>query len=272
MRPALVALALLVALLSACHPAPPSVTGIAPTKTEHLEWTPVTQAAAFPPAYNFPVHVTDHGQFVAMHPEGTFASRDGASWTRTSLPISGLNSAYLKYVHHAGATYALGSFDGNYEAFTIDPVIRRTRTYDVWEELGTSDTLPQVVFYAATSFKGALWMLGGYTKNHRETSEVWKSLDGLTWTLLAEQAPWSPRAGASVVQRRRGALATRNRSCHHGHHGRHTDRVRRPPVARRRKPCRNVCIRRARIERWARVDAADRTLVTAWWCSRVGPR
>lgn len=171
----------------------------APEKPKPLIWERVTADAGFPPSYNFPVHVTADGRFVALHPEGTWISRDGRQWTRGALPWSGMNAAYLKYLQHNGATWSLGALEGNYERFTIDPVIRRTSDYASWETVGRSATLPRVVFYAAASFRGRLWILGGYDERRQETSEVWQSTDGLSWTRVVERAPWSPRANATAV-------------------------------------------------------------------------
>ncbi len=162
-------------------------------------WDQLTADAGYPPSYNFPVHVTEDGRFVALHSRGTWVSRDGSRWTRGALPPSGLNSAYLKYLKHAGATWALGTLRGNYEEFTVDPLIRRTTTYVSWETVGRAPTLPQVVFYAAASFRGAMWLLGGYDRQHQETAEVWRSTDGLIWRLVVDRAPWSPRARAAAV-------------------------------------------------------------------------
>jgi hypothetical protein len=136
---------------------------------------------------------------VALHPEGTWVSHDGVRWARGALPWSGLNAAYLKYIQHEGTTWALGRLEGNYERFTIERVIRRTSDYESWEIVGRSTTLPQVVFYAAASFRGSLWILGGYDERRQETAEVWQSIDGLTWRRVLDRAPWSARAGAAAV-------------------------------------------------------------------------
>jgi hypothetical protein len=161
-------------------------------------WERMTADAGYPPSYNFPVHVTADRRFVALHSEGTWHTRDGATWTGGTLPPSGLNSAYLKYVLHEGAAWVLGTLQGNYEGFSVDPLIRRTPTYETWETVERASTLPQTVFYAAVSFRGAIWLLGGYNRQQEETAEIWRSTDGLMWRMVAK-APWSPRAGAGAV-------------------------------------------------------------------------
>lgn len=163
-----------------------------------LVWERLTDAAAFPPSYNFPVQVRSDGMFVALHPEGTWLSRDGVDWTRGALPFSGMNGAYLSYVEHQGATWTLGVLSGNYMGFRVDPLIRRTADYESWSTVGRAANLPQLVFYAATSFRGAIWLMGGYDGD-RDRAEVWRSTDGLQWELVLAQAPWSPRSGARAI-------------------------------------------------------------------------
>lgn len=183
--------ALIIALLCAAKSA------IAEREGAH-RWQQLAEHADFPESYDYPVHVADDGRFIALHPRGTWASRDGAHWTRTELPFSGMNSAYLNYVQHQGATYALGTLQGNYQAFTITPRIQRTRDYAHWEQLGDAPSLPKVVFAAAASFDGAIWLLGGFD-GQRAVNAVWRSTDGLSWTQVTEHAPWSPRASAKAV-------------------------------------------------------------------------
>jgi hypothetical protein len=161
-------------------------------------WERLSEHAAFPTSYNYPVHVARDGRFVALHPQGTWTSTDGVTWSRGSLPFSGLNSAYLSYVQHEGATWALGSHTGDYLRFSIHPIVKRTADYRTWTTVGRSTSLPKRVFYAAASFRGRLWMLGGYD-GARETSEVWRSTDGLTWELAVRAAPWGPRMSSKAV-------------------------------------------------------------------------
>lgn len=161
-------------------------------------WERLTENAGFEPSYNFPVRVDASGRFVALHSKGTWLSSDGASWSLGALVPSGLNSAYLKYVQHEQAEWALGTLRGNYQRFTVEPDILRTSDYETWESVGSARNLPPVVFYAAASFRGRLWMLGGYDGT-TESAAVWSSADGLSWETVTERAPWAPRQGAAAV-------------------------------------------------------------------------
>lgn len=76
--------------------------------------------------------------------------------------------------------------------------MRRSADYETWETVGRSATLPKLVSYAAASFRGGMWILGGYD-GVRERAEVRRSPDGLAWQRVVARAPWSARAGAKVV-------------------------------------------------------------------------
>lgn len=186
MRTALIMSAIAASALAAC--------ALAAT----YRWEQLTPNAAYPTSYNYPVHVARDGSFVALHPRGTWSSRDGRSWTKSPLPFSGMNSAYLSYVQHEGATWALGKLQGNYESFKVDPIIQRTVDYRSWQIVGRSPSLPQRVFYAAASFRGAIWLFGGFD-GKTNTADVWRSTNGLDWTRVVEAAPWSKRSGSKAV-------------------------------------------------------------------------
>jgi hypothetical protein len=166
--------------------------------TATYRWAQLTPAAPYPKSYNYPVHVAPDGSFIALHPQGTWSSHDGASWTKSPLPFSGMNSAYLSYVQHDGATWAFGLLQGNYQNFKVDPVVQRTRDYRSWQTVGRSSSLPQRVFYAAASFRGAIWLLGGFD-GKTGTADIWRSVNGLDWTRVVESAPWSKRSGSRAV-------------------------------------------------------------------------
>lgn len=167
-------------------------------RASDYEWTELTAKAAFRPSYNFPVHVAPDRTFVALHPDGAFVSADGAAWRPGSLPATGLNSAYLAFVAHEGAALALGRMTGNYQAFEIIPDISRTDDYQAWRDLGRSTTLPSIVFYAAASFDGYVWLIGGYD-GASESDDVWRSRDGLSWERVTDRAAFGPRMGAKAV-------------------------------------------------------------------------
>lgn len=159
------------------------------TKADY-EWSNVTVAASFPQGYNNQVFVW--GDMMVALNNGTWLSRNGKDWTKTTLPDSGTNSAYLSHVQFNGAIYALGSMTGNYKNFSISTKIRRTRDLENWETVAAKSNLPQRVFYGSVVFGGRIWIVGGYDgKNY--LNDVWNSADGVRWERVVAEAPWSPR-------------------------------------------------------------------------------
>ncbi|MEA3245299.1 MAG: hypothetical protein U9Q74_03990 [Gemmatimonadota bacterium] len=154
-------------------------------------WSVVTDSAAFPGSYNFPVFVV-HGEMWALHLEGAWRSTDANRWTRTELPKSGLNSGYQKFVMLGDAVYALGTMTGNYMDLHLTSRIVRTRDLRSWEIVAPESNLPARVFYGALTHRGRVWILGGYD-GKAYYNEVWSSPDAIHWTRVLAHAPWSPR-------------------------------------------------------------------------------
>lgn len=163
----------------------------AEAKETSYVWTRVTSRATVPGGANIPVFV--QGRAYVFHPDRTWSTADGRGWKPEALPDSKLNTAYLQYVQHNGAVYALGEMDGSYGNFKINPVVRRTKDFKKWEALGEGN-LPKRVFYTVASFRGSIWLLGGDDGNGLY-NDVWRSTDGLNWTRVLANAPWSPRSG-----------------------------------------------------------------------------
>lgn len=161
-------------------------------------WSKVSDGAAFPGGYNFPVF-TMRGEMWAFHHDGSWSSRDGRTWTKSELPVAGLNSGYQKYVQFRDAVYALGTMEGNYTEMRLGSRIARTADFKRWEVLAETSQLPPRVFYGAVVFQNKIWLMGGFD-GQRYYNDVWNSVDGVQWTKVAEAAGWSPRnVGAAVV-------------------------------------------------------------------------
>jgi hypothetical protein len=176
--------------LLACQKA---ASGASPEDASPYRWRQLTRAAAFPKSYNYPVHLAPDGRFVALHPQGTWSSRDGAEWQSEALPFSGSNSAYLATVQHQGGAMALGRLRGNYLDFAIEPVVAMSADYRSWNVV-SAQNLPPVIFYASASFAGHVWIIGGFD-GQALSNAVWRSQNGRRWERMPDP-PWSPRAQA----------------------------------------------------------------------------
>src|SRR5215813_11687109 len=175
-----------------------SAAGTTADKTESdYAWKKVTDHAAFPEGYNFPLF-NFRNQLWVLRSEGNWFSADGHSWTRAELPPLGLRTAYQQYVQFKDAIYALGTMEGDYQNLKVGSRIMKTSNdLKRWEQVAATSELPARVFYGATVFAGKIWLMGGFDgKNY--FNDVWSSSDAVKWQRVTEKTPWTPRSNPSV--------------------------------------------------------------------------
>lgn len=160
-------------------------------------WVKVTDTAAFPKGYNFPVFTVGN-QMWAFQADGNWYSTDGRNWRKSELPPSRLNSGYQKYVQFNDAVYALGTMEGNYTNMRLGSRIARTNDFKRWDVLAETSELPARVFYGSVVFNNKIWLMGGYD-GKKFYNDVWNSSDGVHWTRIAEETAWSPRTASTAV-------------------------------------------------------------------------
>ena len=159
-------------------------------------WTQLTRNAAFPAGYNFPVFVAK-GKMWAFHPEGTWSSMDGATWTKSDLPSIKGDAYQCNYVFFEDAVYGLGNNTGNYLDITFNSMVRTTSDFISWKTVAQTTNLPNRIFGGVIVFKGKIWMVGGYDgKNYH--NDVWNSSDGVVWSQALDHAPWSERTISTI--------------------------------------------------------------------------
>lgn len=179
---AFAALGTMLAVVAAAAAQPPSA----------YTWTKVSDAAPYRGSYNFPVFVVRGQMWAFISDAGNWHSADAKTWTRSTLPPSGMNSAYQKYVQFNDAVYSLGTMTGNYLDLHFTSRIMRTTDFARWEVVAAESNLPRRVFYGALVHGGKMWLMGGYD-GAQYYDDVWNSPDGVHWTRVVEHAGWSPR-------------------------------------------------------------------------------
>ena len=165
---------------------------------KNYRWARVTDHAAFPEAYNFPLF-NIRNRLWAFHGQGNWYSEDGKNWTKADLPALGLRTGYQQYVQFKDAVYALGTMEGNYLDLKVGSRISRTdHDFRKWEVIAETSELPPRVFYGAVVFAGKIWLLGGFDgKNY--FNDVWNSGDGIHWSRVAEKCPWTARSNPTTI-------------------------------------------------------------------------
>lgn len=126
-------------------------------------------------------------------------SNDGINWTQTNSAIPGFairNNPNYAFVNHELLIYGGEQCSG--------PPLN-----DVWSSSdGISWTqLPNAPWSgrgmqvsSCVDGSGQMWMLGGSNEGTRRSyNEVWKSANGINWTLVNESAPWSGRYWHTVA-------------------------------------------------------------------------
>jgi hypothetical protein len=162
------------------------------------KWSKVLEEGPWPKSYNFQMF-TIGKNLVVFHPDGTWSSGDGKSWTKLPLGNAIDNLAFLDYVLFKGAVYGLGNFKGNIERSTFRPEIYRTRDLRSWEVISRKSNLPQRFFYHPFVFQDKIWIIGGADKN-TGYSDIWNSPDGIVWTKQKDNLPFGKRSNSQIVE------------------------------------------------------------------------
>lgn len=71
-----------------------------------------------------------------------------------------------------------------------------------WTQITKKAEWSNRVDHAGVAFQNKMWILGGYDmgrmKGDTFLEDIWSSPDGVTWTLVTDNAPWKGRRGHSV--------------------------------------------------------------------------
>jgi len=172
-------------------------------------WEQVTAAAAWTPrlagvavAFEEKIWIlggTENYYFgdAASLKNDVWSSEDGETWKSETESAAWSPRAYHQAVVLNERIYLLGG--GNY-------VPDYHAKNDVWSsadginwtcETESAPWAPRLWFSAAV-YRGRLWVLGGWSKEHENFADVWSSADGKTWEKLETKTIWKARHEHSV--------------------------------------------------------------------------
>jgi len=160
-------------------------------------WTKVLDSGTWKKSYNFQMF-TIHDSLWIFHPDGNWFSANGKDWTKSTLPNSINNLAFLKYVYFNNAVYGLGHFEGNIEQFSFRPEIYRTTDFIHWDTISKNSNLPNRFFYQPFVFNNKIWIIGGADKNG-EYADVWNSPDAVNWSKQKDNLPFGKRIHSKII-------------------------------------------------------------------------
>lgn len=161
------------------------------------KWIEQTSNAAFPKSYNFQLF-NFRDTLWAFHPAGNWYSLNGSDWTKTSLPNSINNLAFLDYVQFNNSIIGLGYFEGNIEHYQFTTEIFQTKDMRTWTLLAKESNLPKRFFYHPFVLNDKIWIIGG-TDGTDSFADIWNSADGIHWIKQGDNMPFGKRDGSNFV-------------------------------------------------------------------------
>jgi len=161
------------------------------------KWTKHIENAPFQKSYNFQMF-SIRDTLWAFHPAGNWFSLNGKDWTKSVLPNSIYNLAFLDYIVFNNAVLGLGHFEGNIEHFKLTTEIYETTDMKSWTELSKESNLPKRFFYHPFVFNNKIWIIGGSDGND-SFADIWNSDDGVNWIKRADNMPFGKRDGSQFV-------------------------------------------------------------------------
>lgn len=126
-------------------------------------------------------------------------STDGINWTQTVSAIPGyVNRICPNYAYTAGQLFVYGG-----EQCSGSPLNDVWSSTDgiTWNHIADAPWIGRgMQINSCVDNSGQIWMLSGSSDGTRRAyNEVWKSADGITWTLVNESAPWKGRYWHTVA-------------------------------------------------------------------------
>lgn len=127
-----------------------------------------------------------------------WSSADGAAWSQETPRAGWSPRGYHQAVVLNDRIYVLGG--GNY-------VPQYEARNDVWSsadgvewicETESAAWSPRLWFGTAV-YRGRMWVVGGWSKEHDNFGDVWHSADGRDWRRLQTKTCWKPRHEHSVL-------------------------------------------------------------------------
>lgn len=160
-------------------------------------WKKILDSAAWKKNYNFQMF-SNRDTLWTFHPNGNWFSTNGSNWTKSALPNSIYNLAFLDYVQFNETVLGLGHFEGNIEHFSFKPAIYQTTNFRNWVTLSNNSNLPKRFFYHPFVFANKIWLIGGEDQQTKY-ADIWNSTDGIHWSKQKDNLPFGKRSGSQIV-------------------------------------------------------------------------
>jgi hypothetical protein len=126
-----------------------------------------------------------------------WSSPDGKTWNREAANAGWSPRAYHQAVVLDEKIYVLGG--GNYlPEYHARNDVWSSRDGVSWTRETESAPWSPRLWFSAAVYRGRMWVLGGWSKQHDNFGDVWHSKDGKTWQRLETKTSWKSRHEHSV--------------------------------------------------------------------------
>lgn len=174
------------------------------SSVDGVEWTQVASAAAWTPRLAGSVVEFRKRMWLLGGTENYYfgdsrslrndvwSSTDGKEWRQETETADWSPRAYHQAVVLNDRIFLLGG--GNYVPgyHALNDVWSSTNGIQWIREIEAAPWAPRL-WFSAVVYRGRIWVLGGWSKEHENFDDVWHSADGRRWEKLETKTRWKAR-------------------------------------------------------------------------------
>lgn len=122
-----------------------------------------------------------------------WSSADGRQWRCETVDAGWSPRAYHQAIVHQGKIWVMGG--GNYvPAYHAKNDVWCSEDGVHWQQATDAAPWSPRMWFAAQSYRGAMWVLGGWSNNPSQNwGDVWYSQDGKAWQQFVSPVQWKER-------------------------------------------------------------------------------
>jgi hypothetical protein len=132
-----------------------------------------------------------------------WSSPDGAKWTQVTAKAGWSPRIAAAVVEFRQKMWILGGVENYYfgDARSLKNDVWSSADGRTWKQETANAGWAPRAYHQAVVHEGRIWIFGGgnYVPGYEEHNDVWSSDDGVRWTQVTKNAPWSPRLWFSAA-------------------------------------------------------------------------
>lgn len=191
------------------------IRGISPVQAQPsgADWVQVTETAGWQPRDSQGELVYKDRMWIfggwfnsyEAPPRDVWSSSDGRTWNLVERSAPWIHSDLPMTVVFQDRMWLMGGwYNGRLPGHSASNEVWWSTDGAQWEQATAAAAWSPRLAAAVVEFKGRMWLLGGtenyyFGDSNSLKNDVWSTADGRTWTLVTQDAGWSPRAYHQAV-------------------------------------------------------------------------